>query len=323
MKRCTFIVGVLLFFPVFLASGERLRVLIIDGQNNHTVWPRSTRMMQVYLEESGRFEVAIARTVFTWRGETWLAHYPLEDGVERQNLPEPRPDPEFQPDFAAYDVVVSNFGWKAAEWPEATRRALEHYVSEGGGFVTVHAANNCFPEWTAYNRMIGLGGWGGRNESDGPYVYFDTEGQLVRDPSPGPAGSHGPQHEFLITIREPDHPVTRGMPRQWLHTRDECYDRLRGPAEEMTILATAFSSPEFRGTGRHEPILMTVRFGKGRIFHTTLGHEDYSFEGVGFITSFLRGVEWAATGQVTLPIPEDFPSTEKATFRSFPKPGDQ
>ena len=298
---------------------EKLRALIVDGQNNHTVWPKSTMMMKRYLEESGRFTVDVARTTFTWQGAKWLPEYPLEDGREREDLPEPKADPEFSPDFAKYDVVISNFGWKAASWPEGTQLAFEKYIASGGGFVSVHAADNSFPEWDAYNAMIGLGGWGGRNEKDGPYVYINEDGQLVRDNSPGRAGSHGPQHEFLITVREPEHPVTRGMPQQWLHAQDECYDRLRGPARNMTILATAWSSPEMKGTGRNEPMLMVLNFGQGRIFHTTLGHEDYSFEGVGFITSFLRGTEWAASGEVTIPIPNDFPTVEKSTSRPFNK----
>jgi len=62
---------------------------------------------------------------------------------------------------------------------------------------------------------------------------------------------------------------------------------------------------------------MVVKYGKGRVFHTTLGHDDYSCEGVGFILSFTRGVEWAATGKVTQPIPDDFPTEDSASFRKF------
>lgn len=301
------------------ASAAKIRVLIVDGQNNHTVWPKSTMMMKRYFEETGKFEVDIARTQFTWQGAKWMDEYPLDDGKAYRDLEQPKHDPEYIPDFSDYDVVVSNFGWKAAPLPEEAQRRLELFVGHGGGFVSVHAANNSWPEWTAYNRMIGLGGWGGRNEKDGPYVYYNQEGELVRDMSPGRAGGHGPQHEFVVEIREPDHPITRGLPKRWLHTMDECYDRLRGPAQEMTVLATAFSSPEQKGTDRHEPMLMVVHYGQGRIFHTTLGHEDYSFEGVGFITTLLRGTQWAATGQVTIPIPEDFPTETEATHRPFEK----
>ncbi len=304
------------FLAAPLSAAPQLRALIVDGQNNHDVWPKSTMMMKSYLEESGRFTVDIVRTRFTWRGAKWLPEYPLSGDTETEDLEQPRADPGFTPDFSAYDVVISNFGWQAAPWPDATRAAFETYMRDGGGLVVVHAANNSFPEWAAYNKMIGLGGWGGRDEHHGPYVYYNEAGERIDDTSPGRGGSHGPQHEFQITLREP-HPITAGLPPLWLHTMDECYDRLRGPAENMTVLATAWSAPEQRGTGRHEPMLMTLTFGEGRVFHTTLGHDDYSFACVGFITTFTRGAEWAASGTVTLPLPADFPTATQTQSREF------
>ena len=95
------------------------------------------------------------------------------------------------------------------------------------------------------------------------------------------------------------------------------YDRLRGPAEEMQVLATAYSQKDKGGTGRHEPMIMTINYGKGRVFHTPMGHADYSQECVGFIAAFTRGAEWAATGKVTLPLPKDFPSADKVSQRKF------
>jgi len=205
----------------------------------------------------------------------------------------------------------------AADWPEATQKALENYMKAGGGFVSVHAADNCFPEWEEYNRMIGLGGWGGRNEKHGPYVYYTNEGKLVRDDSAGGSGAHGPEHQFPVTVRVHDHPVTKGMPKVWITAKDECYAKLRGPAENMTILATGKDMSGQAPTNRHEPVLMVLEYGKGRVFHTTLGHDDDSMESVGFIVSFLRGVEWAATGKVAQEIPEDFPTAEKSSSRKF------
>lgn len=271
------------------ATPAKIRVLIVDGQNNHAIWPKTTEMMRSYLLESERFQVDIART-------------------------EPKgPDPNFAPDFSKYDVVLSNYNGEA--WPEATRNAFEEFVKKGGGFVVIHAANNAFPEWREYNRMIGLGGWGGRSEKDGPYVYYDEQKRLQRDEAKGAGGSHGPQHEFIVQARNSEHPIMAGLPERWLHTQDELYDRLRGPGENLEVLATSFAAPDQGGTGRHEPMVMVVNYEQGRIFHTTLGHADYSQECVGFITLLLRGTEWAATGKVTIPIPPDFPNSERASRR--------
>ncbi len=311
------LISILLILMLSVFAGAKVKVLIIDGQNNHEVWPKSTIMMKQYLEETGLFEVDINRSHFTWKAGREKAYLSLAGVGETQDLENPKADPDFNPKFSKYDVVISNFGWKASDWPEATQKAFEAYVKAGGGFVSVHAADNSYPAWKAYNQMIGLGGWGDRNEKDGPYVYYNNEGKLIRDNTPGGAGAHGPPHLIPITLRVANHPITKGMPEVWMTTKDECYARLRGPAENMTILATGRDMSGKAPTDRNEPILMVLNYGKGRIFHTTLGHDDYSIEGVGFIISFLRGTEWAATGKVTQPVPSDFPTSEKSTSRKF------
>ena len=143
-------------------------------------------------------------------------------------------------------------------------------------------------------------------------MYLDDAGKTVRDTSPGGGGHHGPQHEYRVRLRDTEHPITRGLPAEWLHAQDELYDTLRGPAEDMHILATAYSDPQYDGTGKHEPMMMTLPYGRGRVFHTVLGHADYSMKCQGFVTTFTRGVEWAATGDVTIEVPENFPTAEKS-----------
>ncbi len=284
------LLAVLLLLPAAVQA-QTLKALIIDGQNNHKNWPDTTKMMKRYLEDTQRFTVDVATTA--------------PQGT----------DPNFKPVFKNYNVIVSNYN--GADWPKETQNAFVDYMKSGGGFACIHAADNAFPTWPEYNEMIGLGGWGGRTEKSGPYVYLNDGGQVVRDDSKGSGGHHGPQHPFQITVRDADHPITRGMPRQWLHVNDELYDKLRGPGQNMYILATTFADPTKGGTGHHEPMILTLDYGKGRVFHTPMGHGNDSQSCVGFITTFIRGCEWAATGQVTFPIPADFPTAEKTTERKF------
>lgn len=239
-------------------AGPTLKALILDGQNNHD-WRATTPLLKQWLEETDLFHVDVATS-------------PPGDDLS-----------EFQPKFSDYDVVISNYNGQP--WSVATKESFLKYVRDGGGFVVVHAANNAFGSWKEYNEIIGLGGWGGRNEASGPYVYFHDD-KLVRDTSPGNGGSHGSQHAFQVVIRDTDHPITRGMPNSWLHGKDELYDRLRGPGTNMEVLATAYSDPTQGGRGQHEPMIMTIQYGKGRVFHTPMGHADYSMKCVGFITTF-------------------------------------
>ena len=123
-----------------------------------------------------------------------------------------------------------------------------------------------------------------------------------------------------MEAREPQHPILAGLPPRWLHAKDELYNRLRGPAENLTVLATAFSDSQKGGSGRHEPMLMTTTFGKGRAFHTALGHAGRGGKPeaqlcVGFIVTLQRGTEWAATGAVTQKVPADFPTADKVSLR--------
>jgi type 1 glutamine amidotransferase len=288
LKRWLAGLGICLFAATTAWAAPPHKALIVDGQNNHN-WQETTPVLQSLLEETGLFSVDVATSPA--KGQDMSG---------------------FQPKFADYDVVVSNY--TGDEWPEATKKALVQYVSGGGGLVIYHAANNAFPNWSEYNEMIAIGGWGGRNEKSGPYLYW-KDGEIVRDKKPGRGGGHGPQHPFQIVVREPDHPITRGLPEVFMHSADELYSWLRGPAKNVAVLATAYSDPEKKGSGEHEPMLMTISYGQGRVFHTALGHAGQQCRSVAFITTFLRGTEWAATGKVTLPVPDDFPGPDAPSVR--------
>ena len=275
-------------FVVSATAAEKIKVLIVDGQNNHK-WAMTSPVLKQILEEPGIFSVDVSTSPEKGKGiETW------------------------QPKFSEYAVVVSNYNGEP--WSAATKDAFEKFVSGGGGFVPVHAADNSFPEWPAYNEMIGVGGWGGRNEKSGPYLRW-RDGKWTFDTTPGSGGSHGKQHEFVLNNRAPQHPIMQGLPAAFMHRQDELYNRLRGPAKDVTILASAMSPKEMGGSGEEEPMLMAIPYGKGRVFHTALGHGDEAVHCAAFAVTLQRGTEWAATGKVTQKIPADFPDDKASKSR--------
>jgi type 1 glutamine amidotransferase len=280
--------------PVLAADkpAEKLRVILIDGQNNHN-WRATTPLMKKELEMCGRFTVDVASNL-----------------EPKDKSTSPTATVAFPPDLSKYDVLLSNYN--GAPWPKEFQKELEDRLRDNKiGLVIVHAANNSFGNWIEYNRMIGMG-WRGNNFGD--RLTLGGDGKEVRVPQgTGPGAGHGAYHPFLITVRDTEHPITKGMPREWMHAGDELYHGMRGPIEKVHLLATAYSDKSKGGTSEHEPMIWTVMYGKGRVFHTPMGHDDKSMRCLGFVGTLQRGTEWAATGKVTLPLPENFPTADKTS----------
>ena len=270
------------------------RVMLLDGESGgpYHKWRLTTPLIKKVLEESGLFAVDVV-TAPPAGGD--FAH--------------------FAPDFVGHEAVVLNYDAPDDRWPQALKTSFENYVKNGGGLVSVHAADNAFPQWTAFNEMTGVGGWRGRTERAGPLWYM-KDGRVVSDTTPGMAGSHGARMPFAIALREPMHPIVRGLPVVWMHQGDELYAHLRGPGTNMTVLATAYSDPANNGSGRDEPQLVVVSFGRGRVFHTTLGHDVNAMSSVDFVVTLQRGTEWAATGRVTQKVPAEFPTARAVSYRA-------
>jgi hypothetical protein len=269
-------------------------VMLLDGESGgpYHDWQRISPVLKKILDETGLFAVTVL-TAPAAAGELT----------------------SFAPEFAKHRVVVMNYDAPDERWPASLKASFEDYMKKGGGLVSVHAADNAFAGWPAFNEMIGVGGWRNRTEQAGPYWYV-KDSKVVSDTTPGRAGSHGRRTPFRVTVRDTSHPILKGLPPMWMHQGDELYARLRGPGKNMTILATAYSDPENAGTGRDEPQLMVLRYGQGRVFHTTLGHDINAISSVDFVVTLQRGTEWAATGAVTQKVPATFPTADTVSYRS-------
>jgi type 1 glutamine amidotransferase len=296
MKKQYFIILVIAGLFAFLPACRdtvKYNTLIITGQAQGD-WQTSSSILKKLLDQTGMFKTRILVTP--------------EKGSDMST---------FSPDFSKYRLVVLDYN--GDPWPENTKTAFVDYVISGGGVIICHESGNAFPDWKEYNQMIGVGGGEGRDQSVGPYIYF-RRNEMVIDTASRLAGSAVNSQEFEIMTRITDHPVTAGLPARWLHGSDRLSGPLRGPAINLDILATAYSDPVSQGSGRDEPALMVITYGKGRIFHTTLGYPQEgggpALECAGFITTFQRGAEWAVTGNVIQPLPLDFPSAAAVSLRS-------
>ena len=264
-----------LAFLVPLSLVAQIPVLIVDGVNNHD-WQAATRGIAAILEGSGRFKVTVAT-------------------VTEGDLP------SWRPDFAPYRAVILNWNGGHTDtglrWPAAAENSLDSYVRGGGGLVVYHAANNAFLHWDAYNRMIGLG-W--RPKTFGPSLIVGADERVVVVPrGEGLNPGHGPRHDFEVTVLDPRHPITAGLPKRFPHPSEQLTHGQHGPAEELTILTYAWS----KDTQENEPMDWVRTWGKGRIYTTMLGHtwkneDNPNLRSPGFQKLFERGVQWTATGTV-------------------------
>lgn len=179
-----------------------------------------------------------------------------------------------------FDVFVLDYNGK--RWGAAAEQNFVKAVESGVGVSIVHASNNPFPGWVEYEKMCAL-------------MWRKGTG-------------HGVFHPFDVKITDRDHPITRDMPDMRMHP-DELYHRMvHMHNTDYRLLATAMSSEKSRGTGKAEPMILVKNWGKGRIFHTPLGHvwrkqlnTHASYADPQFRNLVARGSEWAATGKVTLP----------------------
>jgi hypothetical protein len=267
-----------------LASGAPLRALLIDGPE----WQPQTAALKAILEASDVLHVDVLTT--------------------------PAKGNAFEPPFDHYKVIILNYGGDS--WPLATIVALDKYLQNGGGLVVLPPADAAFPAWSEFNSILGVSGAPNRDRSAGP-IWFYHQGNMAFDgDAKDPAGkAPHPDQPFAVTIRNTEHPVTKGLPLVWMHSADSLAGDLRGPGKNMVLLATAHSDAERCGTGRDEPVLAAISYGKGRVFHTLLGRTPDGMACVGFQSILERGAEWAASGKVTVRMPSDFPTEEKVSVR--------
>ncbi|HYO22563.1 MAG TPA: ThuA domain-containing protein [Flavisolibacter sp.] len=276
-----------LSLQVMAQTKKPIRVLIVDGYSNHD-WKQTSNLTKAILEESGLFTVDVSMAPATTN----------QDSLAQWN-----------PDFTKYDAIIqnsNNIHNSNLKWPRRVEESLEKYVAGGGGLYLLHSANNAFPHWKEYDKMMGLG-W--RPKEYGFALAIDSNKNIIRiPPGEGARTSHGKRFDAMIHILN-RHPINNGFPAQWVTPSMELYTHPRGPAENITVLSYAFDT----ATKKHWPVEWVVQYGRGSVYNSSMGHlwkdEIYpiSYRCIGFQTTMLRAVEWLATGKVTYLLPNAFP----------------
>ena len=292
--RAALIVLLAVFSPAVPAEPARaIRVLIVDGFSNHD-WRLTTRSIRAIIEPTGLFSVDVSTA-------------PPDAAADWR---------QWQPDFSAYDVVIQHCNDinGGPSWPQPVREAFEKFVRRGGGVYVWHSGNNAFPDWPAYSDIIGIG-W--RKKELGWALAVSEDGKITRiPPGAGQDTGHGKRFDALIQ-RRGDHPIHRGLPRSWRAADIEVYYHVRGPAKNVDVLSYAHEPH----TAMNWPIEWTVRYGRGRVYTSTLGHvwrgdvQPVTVRDAGVQTLLVRALQWLARRPVTWPVPEDFPTAASPSIR--------
>ncbi len=262
----------------------RLQLLIITGKNSYEHdWRGTTNALRKMLEDTGRFEVHVTEE---FRGATAAT-------------------------LKSYDAVLLNYTgrWFYSDpveqrWGEPAESALFDFVRQGGGIVVYHASFTLgAPSWPEFEQLAG--------------------GTLRSTPS---HSRRSPVDAFRIHVTDRNDPITRGM-REYMWTMDDdMYTNLRwNPGTRIHVLVTGHDDPaayahqfagpkypaaEFApeklrampGMDQDQPLVWTSQFGKGRVYCFTLGHGPDTLQYDAVTSLMVRGAEWAASGQVTIPL---------------------
>ena len=174
----------------------------------------------------------------------------------------PDPDVLATNNVFKYDVVLLHFrNEKPLPHENQARANLQRLVKEGHGLVLIHFACGAFGDWPGFGDLAGMV-WDGKN-------------------------SHDPRGPYGVHIVNSHHPITAGLTD--FQADDELYICLsqRRPVE---VLAQARS----KVSGRDHPMAFAFEVGKGRVFHTPLGHDVKALEMPGVAALLRRGCQWAA-----------------------------
>ncbi len=163
----------------------------------------------------------------------------------------------------SYDAVVLHFmNWEQPSPGPEARENLRRFVESGKGLMLIHFACGAWQDWPEFRSLAGRS----------------------YDPKLRPHDARGP---FRVEIADPEHPITRGLAA--FETDDELYTCLAGD-RPIHVVAKARSKVD----AKDYPIAFVLDYGKGRVFHTVLGHDVKAVTNAAVPELFRRGCAWAA-----------------------------
>ena len=181
------------------------------------------------------------------------------------------------PALAKYDIIIVNADRRDPEFKftKPQQEALVAAVRNGKGYVSIHGGDNAAPDWSEDFREM-LGG----------VFSHDTQGGKLPD-------GKVKKGTYTIKIADPQHPITKGLSD--FELKDEIYYQLQLQANVKPLVTTEYADGVW-------PLAWTRDYGKGKVFHSVLGHRDFGLgkddpiQNPNLGKLILQGVDWVAEG---------------------------
>lgn len=240
--------------------------------------PSAERKLLVYSKASGDVHesIPVVELVLRLLGEETGAYTAVFNNNEQ----------EFTPDYLRqFDAVFFNNTSMVQDAfsTDAHREALLDYIRSGGGWAGLHAATDAGGDsWIQYTQMVGA-------QSDGAAW-----------------SQHG---TWPLIVQDTEHPIASGFGREEFTVSDEVYQFKNYARNEMRVLVTV-DVDESDPVGRPDhdnPVVWVKKYGEGRVFYTSLGHNKEIFFDATILQHILNGIEFALgslkAGTSSLPMP--------------------
>jgi type 1 glutamine amidotransferase len=178
------------------------------------------------------------------------------------------------PAMAKYDLIIVNADRRDPEFKftRSQQEALLAWVKAGHGYVSIHGADNAAPDWIPeWREMLG-----------GVFSHVGLPDSKTR------------KGTFLIKIADTKDPITQGVSD--FELKDELYYKLQMKTEIEPLATTEYE-------GSTWPVAWTRTYGKGRVFHTPLGHRDFGpgkddpLHNPSLQKLVVQGIGWVAQGK--------------------------
>ena len=171
-----------------------------------------------------------------------------------------------------FDLIVFASTSGELDMDASQKQDMMSFIKEDGkGFVGIHAALDTNYTWPEYGEM--LGGW----FDEHPWMTFNAP----------------------ILNEDPSFPAVRHFPAAFVKY-DEIYQPMSWSRDKVNVLLSLDASklnfannPRVHRADHDFPVAWSKMYGKGRVFYSTLGHTEESWQDPDVRSMYFEAIKWA------------------------------